>query len=91
MLLVSAESISRSLPGAARPVSADELATVVAALDGAVAGEDPVAVPRLAEEDAADGDDLDHRAGRATRSGSRPAGCTTCSTSSARPSWTSGG
>ena len=64
VLLVSAESIGRSLPGAVRPVSADELATVVAALDGAVAGEDPVTVPRLAEEDAPDGDDLDHRAGR---------------------------
>src|SRR6478735_3977550 len=46
VLLVSAESISRSLPGAVRPVSADELATVVAALDGAFAGEDPVTVPR---------------------------------------------
>jgi chemotaxis protein histidine kinase CheA len=64
VLLVSAESISRSLPGAPRPVSTEELAAVVAALDGAVAGEDPVAVPRLAEEDPADGDDLDHRAGR---------------------------
>jgi chemotaxis protein histidine kinase CheA len=64
VLLVSAESISRSLPGAPRPVSVDELAAVVAALDSAVAGEDPVAVPRLAEDDPSDGDDADHRAGR---------------------------
>jgi chemotaxis protein histidine kinase CheA len=51
VLLVSAESISRSLPGAVRPVGADELAAVVAALDSAVAGDDPVTVPRLATED----------------------------------------
>ena len=51
VLLVSAESISRSLPGAAHPVGADELAAVVAALDSAVAGDDPVTVPRLATED----------------------------------------
>ena len=45
MLLVSAESICRSLPGAEHPVGADELAAVVAALDAAVAGDDPVTVP----------------------------------------------
>ncbi len=61
VLLVSAESISRSLPGAARPVSVDELATVVAALDAAVSGQDPVEVPRLAEEEPADADEGDHR------------------------------
>lgn len=48
-LLVAAESISRSLPGAARPVGAAELATVVAALDSACSGDDPVVVPRLAD------------------------------------------
>ena len=47
VLLVAAESISRSMPGAARPVGDEELAAVVAALDSAVAGDDPVAVPRL--------------------------------------------
>jgi chemotaxis protein histidine kinase CheA len=47
LLLVSAESISRSLPGAERPLPPDELAAIVAALDGAVAGDDPVTVPRL--------------------------------------------
>ena len=58
LLLVASESISRSLPGAGRPVGEGELAAVVAALDSACAGEDPVAVPRLegpAEPDA-DGD-----------------------------------
>jgi chemotaxis protein histidine kinase CheA len=47
LLLVAAESISRSLPGAARPVGQGELAAVVAALEQACAGEDPVTVPRL--------------------------------------------
>jgi chemotaxis protein histidine kinase CheA len=47
LLLVSAEAISRSLPGAERPVPPEELAAVMAALDGAVAGDDPVTVPRL--------------------------------------------
>jgi len=47
LLLVSAESISRSLPGVAQPLAPDELAEIVAALDGAVAGDDPVTVPRL--------------------------------------------
>ena len=54
LLLVAAESISRSLPGAARPVGAEELAAVVGALDAACAGEDPVTVPRLADADEPD-------------------------------------
>ena len=54
-LLVSAESISRSLPGAARPVGASELAAVIAALDSACAGDDPVVVPRLTEPEESDG------------------------------------
>jgi chemotaxis protein histidine kinase CheA len=57
LLLVAAESISRSLPGAPRPVRPDELAAVVAALDGAAAGHDPVTVPRLAEDEPVDADD----------------------------------
>jgi chemotaxis protein histidine kinase CheA len=47
VLLVAAESINRSLPGAARPVGEGELAAVVAALESACAGDDPVTVPRL--------------------------------------------
>ena len=45
LLLVAAESISRSLPGAAHPVPAQELAAVVAALDAACSGDDPVVRP----------------------------------------------
>ena len=51
LLLVSAEGISRALPGAARPVGPDELAAVVSALDSAADGQDPVVVPRLVEPD----------------------------------------
>ncbi|MGH8894131.1 MAG: hybrid sensor histidine kinase/response regulator [Actinomycetes bacterium] len=54
VLLVAAESISRSLPGTARPISDGELAAVVAALDAACAGEDPVVVPKLSDLDHAD-------------------------------------
>ena len=57
LLLVAAESISRSLPGSPRPVGPDELALVVTALESAVAGDDPVTVPRLeAAADAAPDD-----------------------------------
>jgi chemotaxis protein histidine kinase CheA len=49
VLLVAAEGISRSMPGADHPVDPDELAAMVAALDAAVAGEDPVVVPRFAD------------------------------------------
>ncbi|MDQ1615847.1 MAG: two-component system, chemotaxis family, sensor histidine kinase and response regulator WspE [Actinomycetota bacterium] len=58
LLLVAADSISRSLPGSERPVAAGDLDAVVAALKAALAGTDPVAVPRLsapAEEEQADG------------------------------------
>jgi hypothetical protein len=57
LLLVSAESISRSLPGAERPLPPDELAAVVDALDGAVSGDDPVTVPRLALPEVDDSDE----------------------------------
>jgi chemotaxis protein histidine kinase CheA len=57
VLLVSAESISRSLPGAERPVEPDEIAAIIAALDAACAGEDPVAVPRLRTAEAEEADD----------------------------------
>jgi chemotaxis protein histidine kinase CheA len=57
LLLVAAEGISRSMPGADRPVQPDELAAVVAALDAAVAGEDPVSVPRLGEPEAEEPED----------------------------------
>ncbi len=47
LLLVTSEALSRSLPGADRPVPETALADVVAALDSALAGTDPVVVPRL--------------------------------------------
>lgn len=54
VLLVAAEGISRSLPGAERPVEAADLAAIVAALDDAVAGKEPLTVPRLALEEVVD-------------------------------------
>ncbi len=61
LLLVTSEAIGRSLPGADRPVSSTSLAEVVAALDSALAGADPVAIPRLGDGGDAgvdlDGDD----------------------------------
>lgn len=56
LLLVAAESITRSLPGAVAPVRAEELAAVTAALDAACAGRDPVDVPRLAVPEEAEED-----------------------------------
>jgi chemotaxis protein histidine kinase CheA/CheY-like chemotaxis protein len=47
LLLAAAEGIGRAMPGAERPVSAEDLAALVAALDRALDGEDPVEVPRL--------------------------------------------
>ena len=53
LLLASAEGIRRGLPGAARAISDDDLAQVVAALDHALDGKNPVETPRLsaAEEE----------------------------------------
>jgi chemotaxis protein histidine kinase CheA len=47
LLLVTSEALGRALPGAERPVPESALADVVAALDSALAGADPVVVPRL--------------------------------------------
>ena len=58
LLLASAEAIRRGLPGAVRPISDDDLARLIAALDGALEGQNPVDVPRLAaSDDDGDGDD----------------------------------
>ena len=56
LLLVSAEAIRRGLPGAEKPINDEDLAQVVAALDAALEGQNPVEVPRLsvAEEDESD-------------------------------------
>ena len=47
LLLVTAEALGRSVPGSDRPVPAASRAEVLAALDSALAGADPVLVPRL--------------------------------------------
>jgi chemotaxis protein histidine kinase CheA len=58
LLLASAEAIRRGLPGAVRPIRDDDLARLIAALDGALEGQNPVDVPRLISSDEdADGDD----------------------------------
>jgi chemotaxis protein histidine kinase CheA len=51
LLLAAAEGIRRGLPGAERPVSEEDLAALVAALDTALEGQNPVEVPRLASID----------------------------------------
>ena len=50
VLLVASEAIGRSLPGAERPVPEGALHEIVAALDAALAGTDPIVVPRLSAE-----------------------------------------
>lgn len=47
VLLVAADGISRSMPGSTRPVVDEDLAALVAALDQALDGVDPVTVPKL--------------------------------------------
>jgi chemotaxis protein histidine kinase CheA len=47
LLLVTAEALGRSVPGADRPVPPAARAEVLAALDAALVGADPVVVPRL--------------------------------------------
>ena len=51
LLLAAAEGIRRGLPGATRPISDDDLARLIAALDGALEGQNPVDVPRLTVAD----------------------------------------
>ncbi|HEY5136050.1 MAG TPA: response regulator [Candidatus Nanopelagicales bacterium] len=47
LLLVTADALQRSVPGTDRPVAPADRAEVLAALDSALAGADPVVVPRL--------------------------------------------
>ena len=47
LLLAASEGIGRAMPGAERPASPEDLAALVAALDRALDGDDPVEVPRL--------------------------------------------
>ncbi|MFN8148877.1 MAG: response regulator [Candidatus Nanopelagicales bacterium] len=53
LLLVTTDALGRSLPGADRPVAPEAVAEVVAALDAALAGADPVTVPRLLDQEPA--------------------------------------
>jgi chemotaxis protein histidine kinase CheA/CheY-like chemotaxis protein len=58
LLLAAAEGIRRGLPGASRPISDDDLAHLIGALDAALEGQNPVDVPRLTvSEDEIEGDD----------------------------------
>lgn len=47
LLLTSSEAISRSMPGADRPLVGGDLDGVLSALDRAVAGESPIALPTV--------------------------------------------
>jgi chemotaxis protein histidine kinase CheA/CheY-like chemotaxis protein len=74
LLLAAAEGIGRAMPGADRPVTADDLAALVAALDQALGGVDPVEVPKLSApvpevdaEDLADAADTHGRRGETVR------------------------
>lgn len=71
LLLAAAEGIGRAMPGAERPVAPDDLAALVAALDRALEGQDPVEVPRLsappAELEAEDAGDAAEAHGRRTQ------------------------
>lgn len=49
LLLATVDGISRSIPGAPAPIPAEHLAALIAALRGAITGDDPVTVPRLPE------------------------------------------
>ena len=53
LLLAAAEGIRRGLPGAQNPVDEGDLNLLVAALDAALEGQDPVDVPRLTTADSA--------------------------------------
>lgn len=49
LLLATVDGISRSIPGAQPPVPGEHLNALIEALRRAIAGDDPVAIPRLAE------------------------------------------
>ena len=92
LLLVTSEALGRSLPGADRPVPESALADVVAALDSALAGADPVTVPRLPArlepiaDDTAEPDDDDTPTTTSPPDISRPSRCrATGTTSASRP------
>jgi chemotaxis protein histidine kinase CheA len=68
LLLAATDGIGAAMPGAERPSSEEDVAALVAALDRALAGEDPVEVPRPSAppepEPASDADPVVEPAGR---------------------------
>ncbi|MEO8330780.1 MAG: Hpt domain-containing protein, partial [Candidatus Nanopelagicales bacterium] len=71
LLLAGAEGIRRGLPGAKNPVEPADLASLAAAFDAALEGQDPVVVPHLAAtegESESDGSDSNRpRTGESVR------------------------
>ncbi|HVE99295.1 MAG TPA: hybrid sensor histidine kinase/response regulator [Mycobacteriales bacterium] len=61
LLLISCDAVGRSMPGVTAPLDRAALEPVVAALNSAIAGDDPVELPVLAAPAAEDGED-DHDA-----------------------------
>lgn len=59
LLLVTTEALGRSVPGSDRPLLAGSRAEVLAALDSALAGAEPVTVPRLLSAVGGGATDLD--------------------------------
>ncbi len=56
LLLAVTEAISRAMPGADEPIDDHDVQALTSALDRALAGEDPVEVPRLTQRASADPD-----------------------------------
>ncbi len=49
LLLATVDGIGRSIPGAGEPIAPEHLTALIEAMRGAIAGDDPVTIPRLAE------------------------------------------
>ena len=63
LLLISCDAVGRSMPGVAAPLDREALEPVVTALNAAMAGDDPVALPVLPAPGAEESDDdVDHDA-----------------------------
>src|SRR3954462_13347 len=69
LLLAACDGITSAMPGVEDPVPEDHLDALAAALDAAIAGDDPVAVPQWAPavDDGSDDDDRKARAGDSVR------------------------
>src|SRR3954470_5368063 len=69
VLLAACDGITSAMPGVEDPVPEDHLLALAAALDAAIAGEDPVVVPQWAPaaDDVADDDDRKVRGGDSVR------------------------